>query len=359
MSAQSFVRWMIPSLFAYGLLQCILRFLQAQNIVLPIMLSSGLTALLHLLGCWVFTYKTGLGYKGAALSVSVSYWFNLLLLLLYVCYSHSCKETWTGFSREAFSGLLGFLKLGIPSTFMVCLQNWQFELLLLLSGFLSNPDLQTSLMSISQNTSSLVYVIPLGVSAAISTRVSNELGSGNPKAAKLAVFVASSTIVAEGLVVGLVLISFRKIWGQIYSQESQVEKAVASMMPWIALSHFFDGFQCVLLGTIRGCGRQKIGALVCLCSYYAVGIPASILLGFVLHKGVKGLWIGNICAIFVQDLVLIIFTILTDWEKQTTKANERMQNDAKPSNTDFPDPSYWICNIQAYKCSSSVSLSFE
>ncbi|KAG0493460.1 hypothetical protein HPP92_004454 [Vanilla planifolia] len=170
-------------------------------------------------------------------------------------------------------------------------------------------ELQTSLMSISQNTSSLVYVISLGISAAISTIASNELGSGNPKTAKLAVFVATSTIVAEG--------------------------------------------------TIRGCGRQKMGALVCLSSYYAIGIPSSILLGFVRHKGVKGLWIGNICAIFVQDLVLIIFTVLTDWAKQFIKANERMQNDGEPSNADFPDSIYLICNKQSDQSSSSISVSFE
>ncbi|XP_028555428.1 protein DETOXIFICATION 17-like [Dendrobium catenatum] len=119
MAAESYARLMIPSLFAFGLIQCILKFLQAQKIVLPIMFSSGITAIFHVINCWFFTYKTGLGYRGAALSVSISYWFNLLLLVLYVFLSPSCKSTWTGFSREAFHGLWDFLKLGIPSTLML------------------------------------------------------------------------------------------------------------------------------------------------------------------------------------------------------------------------------------------------
>ncbi|PKA49260.1 MATE efflux family protein LAL5 [Apostasia shenzhenica] len=316
MAAESYNRWMIPAVFAFGLLQCCVKFLQAQNIVFPIMLCSGATTLLHTLFCWIFTFKLGLGYRGAALSVSVSYWFNLLLLLIYVKASLACKETWTGFSVEAFHGLLDFLKLGVPSTIMYCLQGWQFELLLLFSGLLPNPKLQTSVMSISQNTSALVFMITIGLSAAISTRVSNELGAGNPKAVKLASFTAASIVLAEGFTVGLMLFIGRKIWGQAFTNDSGLVEAAAAMMPWIALSHCIDGFQFVQLGIIKGCGRQKFGAFVCLGSYYIVGIPASIILGFVFHKGVKGLWIGNICAIIVQDMVLLATTFFTDWKKE-------------------------------------------
>lgn len=41
------------------------------------------------------------------------------------------------------------------------------------------------------------------------------------------------------------------------------------------------------LGTVRGCGWQKIGAFINLGSYYLAGIPAAILLAFVLHIGGK------------------------------------------------------------------------
>lgn len=40
-------------------------------------------------------------------------------------------------------------------------------------------------------------------------------------------------------------------------------------------------------GTARGCGWQKIGAFVNLGSYYLVGIPAAVVLAFVLHIGGK------------------------------------------------------------------------
>ena len=117
--AGSYIRWMIPALFVYGPLQCHVRFLQTQNIVLPVMLSSGVTALNHLLVCWLLVYKIGLGNKGAALANAISYLTNVSILAIYVRLAPVCKNTWRGFSKEAFHDIPSFLRLGVPSALMV------------------------------------------------------------------------------------------------------------------------------------------------------------------------------------------------------------------------------------------------
>ncbi|XP_020088994.1 protein DETOXIFICATION 16-like [Ananas comosus] len=319
-----YARWMIPALFAYGLLQCHVRFLQTQNIVLPVMISSGLTALLHIGVCWVLVYGLGLGSKGAALANAISYWINVLLLAAYVRLSNDCKKTWTGFSREAFHDTLSFIRLAVPSALMVCLEWWSYELLVLLSGLLPNPQLETSVLSISLNTASLAFMIPFGLGAAISTRVSNELGAGRPDTARLAVRVVVFLCIAEGVMVGLIMILVRGVWGYAYSNEEEVVKYVAVMLPILAVSHVFDGIQSVLSGVARGCGWQKIGAIVNLGSFYIVGIPLAYLIAFVFHVGGKGLWIGIICGSVVQDLLYAAITLRTNWEKEARKAKDRV-----------------------------------
>ena len=117
--AGQYARFMIPSIFAYGLLQCFIRFLQTQNIVFPMVLCSGVAALLHILVCWALVFKSGLGSRGAAVANSISYWVNVVLFALYVKLSPSCVDTWTGFSKEAFHGILTFVRLAIPSAVMV------------------------------------------------------------------------------------------------------------------------------------------------------------------------------------------------------------------------------------------------
>ncbi|KZV46522.1 MATE efflux family protein 6-like [Dorcoceras hygrometricum] len=312
--AGSYARFMIPSIFGYGLLQCQVRFLQTQNNVFPMMISSGITTALHIPLCWALVFKSGLGIRGAAVANSVSYWINVLLLSLYIKFSSSCVKTWTGFSKEAIHNVLIFVRLAIPSAIMVCLEAWSFEMMVLVSGLLPNPQLETSVLSICLNTAATVWMIPFGLSCAVSTRVSNELGAGHPDTAWLAVRVVLVMAISGGILVGLVLILIRNVWGYAYSNETEVVRYVGTMMPILAASNFMDGLQCVLSGAVRGCGWQKIGAYINLGSYYLLGVPVSLLLAFVSHMGGKGLWLGILCALLVQVALLLVIVYRTNWE---------------------------------------------
>ena len=81
-----------------------------------------------------------------------------------------------------------------------------------------------------------------------STRVSNELGAGHPEAARLAVFVVLAMAISASILAGLVLILIRNVWGYAYSNEIEVVKYLAKMMPILAALHFLDGLQCALSG---------------------------------------------------------------------------------------------------------------
>lgn len=110
---------MVPSLFAYRFLQCLVRFLQAQYIVFPMMLCSGITTLFHIPVCWAVVFKSGLGSRGAAFANAISHWLNVLLLACYVGFSTCRAKTWTGFSKEALHNIVTFIRLAVPSAVML------------------------------------------------------------------------------------------------------------------------------------------------------------------------------------------------------------------------------------------------
>lgn len=84
-----------------------------------------------------------------------------------------------------------------------------------------------------------------------SARVSNELGAGQPRAARLAVSVVVCLVATEAVLVATLLISGRHWWGYCYSNEEKVVKYVGEMMLLLATSHFFEGLQTVLSGNCR------------------------------------------------------------------------------------------------------------
>jgi MATE family multidrug resistance protein len=81
-----------------------------------------------------------------------------------------------------------------------------------------------------------------------STRVSNELGAGNPQAARVAVFAVLFLAVAETSIVSTSLLASRRVFGYTFSNEKEVVDYVTTMAPLISLSIILDSIQGVLSG---------------------------------------------------------------------------------------------------------------
>jgi len=116
---QVFSRGLIPQLYAFTISCPMQRFLQAQNIVNPLAYMSVGVFLFHILLTWIVVYVLDYGLLGAALSLSFSWWLLALLIGLYIIFSPTCKETWTGFSLKAFSGMWPYFKLTVSSAVML------------------------------------------------------------------------------------------------------------------------------------------------------------------------------------------------------------------------------------------------
>ncbi|XVF11665.1 hypothetical protein REPUB_Repub08aG0046700 [Reevesia pubescens] len=322
--AGKFILWLIPALFAYATFQPLVRYFQTQSLITPMLICSCASLLIHIPLCWALVFKSGLENVGGALAISISNWLNVIFLALYMWYSPSCSKTRVPISMELFQGIREFFGFAIPSAVMVCLEWWSFELLILMSGLLPNPQLETSVLSVCLNTISTLYAIPYGLGAAASTRVSNELGAGKPQAARVAVYTVMVLAVLETLVVSGTLFASRHVFGYVYSNEKEVVDYVTTMAPLVCVSVVLDSLQGVLSGIARGCGWQHIGAYVNLGAFYLVGIPVAVTLGFWLQFRGIGLWIGIQSGAFTQTVLLSIVTSCINWEKQASKARERL-----------------------------------
>ncbi|TXG57269.1 hypothetical protein EZV62_018582 [Acer yangbiense] len=325
--AGKYTLWLISALFGYATLQPLVRFFLVQSLITPMLISSCVTICFHIVICWVLVLKFELNNVGGALAIGMSYWLNVLILGLYMNYSSTCSKTRVPLSMELFQGIGEFFRLAIPSAFMICLEWWSFEFLTLLSGVLPNPKLETSVLSVCLSTLTTLYTIPEGLGAAASTRVSNELGAGNHRAAQTAVRSVMLLTVLETILVSSVLFASRHVFGYVFSNEKEVVDYVTAMAPFLCLCIVLNGLQAVLSGIARGCGWQDMGAYVNLLAYYVFGIPVAAILGFWLHMRGQGLWIGILVGAFVQTVLLSIITSYLNWKKQADKARQRIFED--------------------------------
>ncbi|GMI68148.1 ABERRANT LATERAL ROOT FORMATION 5 [Hibiscus trionum] len=182
---------------------------------------------------------------------SPSIWISFLSLALYVVFADKFKNTWNGLSFESFRYIIQYSKLALPSATMVCLECWAFEILVFLVGLMPNPEITTSLIAICVNTEYVAYMIIYGLSAAASTRVSNELGAGNPNKAKHAMAVALKLSILLVLAIVLSLALGHDIWSGFFSNRKSIIDRFAKMTPLLVVSIAIDAVQGVLSGLKR------------------------------------------------------------------------------------------------------------
>ncbi|KAL0399403.1 UNVERIFIED_CONTAM: protein DETOXIFICATION 18 [Sesamum radiatum] len=234
--AYLYLKYLIPGLFAYGFLENILRFLQMQSVVLPLVGLSVMPLTIHAGVTYALVHRTDLAFKGAALAASISLWMAVIILGVYILHANRFKDTWSGFSWEPFYSIFANLKLALVSAAMACLDERAFELLVLLAGLMPNSTMNTSLIAMCASTENFSFMLSYGLGAA--PRMSNELGAGNPSPARGVMTVALKLTAFVAFAVILVLVLGAHVWAGLFTNSPVIVGAFSSM--WLAAQRGVD-----------------------------------------------------------------------------------------------------------------------
>lgn len=318
--AQTFILFSIPDLIFLSLLHPLRIYLRTQSITLPLTYCSALSVLLHVPLNFLLVVHFKMGISGVAIAMV---WFNLnvfLFLVSFVYFSGVYKDSWVSPSVDCLHGWTPLLSLAIPTCVSVCLEWWWYEFMIMLCGLLVNPKATIASMGILIQTTSLVYVFPSSLSLGVSTRVGNELGANRPAKARISMIVSLACAVALGVAAMVFTTLMRHKWGRFFTDDAEILELTAVALPIVGLCELGNCPQTTGCGVLRGSARPTIGANINLGSFYLVGFPVAILMGFVVKLGFAGLWIGLLAAQATCALMMIYVLCTTDWMVQVERA---------------------------------------
>ncbi len=138
----------------------------------------------------------------------------------------------------------------------------------------------------------VIYMVPLGVSIAISIRVAQAIGADEKERLKpivlasLLVVVGWMTVVVAGILFG------RAPLANSLSDDPEVVSLAISMFLVIAAMQIADGVQGTMLGAFRGMMDNHVPVAITLIAYWVFALPLGYALGFWLGLGPNGVWIG-------------------------------------------------------------------
>ncbi|CAP60300.1 uncharacterized protein PODANS_1_6020 [Podospora anserina S mat+] len=300
------------------------RFVQAQGLFHATTFVLLIGASVNIFANWLFVWKMGWGFTGAATAVVFTQNLLPFLLFLYVRFIEG-MECWNGLTRRAFSNWGPMVKLALPGMIMVEAQYFAFEVLTLAASQFGSAHLAAQ--SVVVTVTSTTFNIPFPLSIAASTRVANLIGARLSGAAKTSAKVA----LVAGCLVGLfnlaLLSSLRFKIPYLFTNDEEVAAIVSEVLPICAVLQLFDALAAISHGLLRGIGRQSIGSFTNLGSYYLVALPISFSTGWVLGWKLEGLWFGIAIGLAVVSSVELWYLYQANWDHAVEEAEMRMRSD--------------------------------
>ncbi|XP_035515441.1 multidrug and toxin extrusion protein 1-like [Morone saxatilis] len=316
--SQLYVEIFMPALPAAFMYQLQGKYLQNQGIMWPQVLTGGIGNVFNAVINYIFLYPLELGVAGSAVANVISQYLLVLLLYVYICWKGLHKATWGGWSLDCLQEWGPFVKLAIPSMFMMCLSWWIFEIGGFLAGLISEVELGAQ--SIAYQLCIVAYMFPQGFSVAATVRVGNALGAGNTEQAKLSCKVPIVCAFIVACFVGASLGMARGVIGYIFTSEQDIIQRVADVMLIFGFMHVGDATAGVAGGVLRGAGKQLIGALCNLVGFYFIGFPIGVSLMYAANMGIVGLWTGLTICVSLQTIVFITVLCKLDWNRTAKEA---------------------------------------
>ncbi|ELU16173.1 hypothetical protein CAPTEDRAFT_189858 [Capitella teleta] len=316
---------------AYCWLFTLMRYLLCQNRVIPNLLicmgSCGVNAILH----YGLVYQAQMGLRGSAISLAMTYYLVLILLISYIWGSGVYRETWQGWTWECLDEWGEFARVAVSSIFMTFIFWLCTEVGTFLSGLLSEEDI--SAFQIGFQVEGFAWMIPLGVGSACTSRIGQYLGANEPLGAVTSCRVALTVQAAISIIIAGACYGLRYYIPIAFTDNPELIDYTGRIMSIVSLFLLLEGFGGVGVGIVRGTGRQTLGVVIIFISYYVVALPVGVPLMFATSLGLAGLWWGYVLGLGIQDLFLMAFVAKVDWCVEAEKAAERAGVSSSPDDS--------------------------
>ncbi|MEE8368235.1 MAG: MATE family efflux transporter [Thermoanaerobaculia bacterium] len=246
-----------------------------------------------------------LGAVGCGYATAVVWWVQCLGMLIYVAKHPDYRRLALFRSLEPFrrEHVSEILRVGIPIGLSLFIETGLFAAVSLLIGSLGTVIVAGH--QVALNFAALTFMVPLGISMAITIRVGNAVGRGDLKEAKFAGFVGIGLTVAVQFVSASIMFTMPQAISQIYTRDPAIIAIAVQLLFLAAIFQLSDGLQVGCAGALRGYKDTQIPMRLTIVAYWLVGLPLGYFLGLRLGYGAEGVWIGLIFGLSLAALLLL------------------------------------------------------
>jgi MATE family multidrug resistance protein len=253
------------------------------------------------------------GCAWATLAVTVMM-LSLALWLLRTQDFYKPYRIWAPMEKPNAATLLRFLRLGLPSGLAIGVEVTSFTLM---SLFIARMGVvATASHQIASNMAAVLYMVPLSLSIASSSRVSFWMGAGQVHRARQALRTGLSLVFMLGLSLAALIGWQHQAIAELYTQSTEVALLAGTLLLWLTLYHVADAVQVFCVFTLRCYDITVLPLITYTVSLWGLGLAGGYVVAYGAGLDVSGLqwltpqsplafWQTGSVALYITTAVLL------------------------------------------------------
>ncbi|MEB3749951.1 MATE family efflux transporter [Geobacillus sp. FSL W8-0032] len=278
-----------------------------------------LTALpINVLFNWLFIYghfgfpRLGGVGTGYATAITYAYCFAAAAFAALKFRRLSRYRVLARFYRPSWAAWKELLKTGAPIGAAIFFETSIFAAVTLLVGRFGAETVAAH--QSAMNFASLLYMIPLSLSTALTIAVGFEAGAKREEAAKQYCLIGLGLSLSVAAAAALLLFVFRGSIAQLYTNDPTVAALTKTFLLYAIFFQFSDAIAAPIQGALRGYKEVKAVFWSALLAYWGIGLPVGWALASLTDAGAFGYWIGLIAGLAAGALFLS-FRLRAVWRR--------------------------------------------
>jgi len=212
-------------------------------------------------------------------------------------------ELFKGWDRPQWVPIKKLIAIGLPIGTGIFVEGSLFVGAALLIARLGPLPASAHLVAI--NYSALMFMVPLGLASAITTRVGNALGRGDPQAARYAGLIGLFIMLFTQTLSASSMLLFPELIVGIYTDDAAITVIAVQLLFFSAIFQYADGIQICAAGALRGLKDTVVPMFINIVSYLLIGLSVGYYLTFERAMGPSGMWIGMIVGLSFGAVLLL------------------------------------------------------
>ncbi|HWA88288.1 MAG TPA: MATE family efflux transporter [Opitutus sp.] len=249
----------------------------------------GLNALLNWIFIWGHWGAPALGLVGSGIATLTARSLAVVTIALWLRRSQTFAAVRAApRGRWAWERLQSLLTIGLPAAGSLLFESGAFAAAALMMGWLGATALAAHQVALS--CASFTFMVPLGLSMAVSMRLSRALGEGRREAVRAIGFGAVAMGCGFMLLSATTFATLGHVLARGFTTDPAVIALATKLLAVAAVFQLFDGGQVVGAGALRGLTDVRVPTLITFFAYWVIALPGGYVLAFHFSLGPVGVW---------------------------------------------------------------------